>query len=532
MSSSENSLIPQSIRTTFLIGMGVASKLAIDLVIAASFGLSLYTDAFFIAYTLPLVSEALIFQSCQSGMVPLFVRRLSPDQQAEKWSLFSSLFNLSVIVSLVLSMIGFFGAPLLINVLAPGIDPDATKYALATDLMHILFLWVIFVGPVGVMRAFLNAHNRFSVPAMIDLMRGLGVLGTIGLVLAVRGEFDITVVAIGYVVGAFLQFVVLSAAVWRTIGSGYRPVLNWSTLRSARVFRLMSVPFFDYGLEQIILIGERIIGSFLPTGSITAINFGHRLASVFAYLLFSGIEVVSLSSLAANFNAATSTERMRARSTLVTGLRMVSLLGVVVAASVWALSMPIVQVLFERGAFDREATMRAAPIVGVYALSIPFYGFMMLIKNYLFASLQAMRIYVLSATLMIVTVGLGFLLSAQFGAQGVGMAYVGGALAAAGLGLFLLEVEVVRELRRVLTSLGWKILAAAALLVAVMRAVSDFVPLLLGSNIPALGTVGQLSTLLLAGLCGGITLLAVLSMLRVEEVTLLWRFLARYLRRA
>lgn len=527
MRDAQDKFIPESIRTTLLIGLGVAAKLAVDLVVAASFGLSLHTDAFFIAYTLPLVIEALIYQACQSGLVPIFVRHLGTDQTDTKWRLFSTLFNIATLVSLGLLLLGFVGAPWLVGLLAPGIVPGSPKYETATLLMQILFLEVGFVGPIGVMRAFLNAHDRFTFPAMLELARGLTILAIIGVVYAVQQGYGIEVVAVGYVVAASVQFIMLSGAIWRTIGFGYRPVLCLSTLRTAKVDRLMIVPFVDYGLIEVILIAERIIGSFLPTGSISAISYGHRLASVFVYLLFSGIEVVSLSSLAEQLRVGTESHLRQARTTLIAGLRLVLILGIVVATSVWALSLPIVQLLFERGAFEREASLKAAPIVGLYALSIPFYGYLMLLKNYLFAALQPMRIFILSSVLTIATIGLNILLVGPLGAQGIAIGYVGGSVVAAGLGVVLLDAAMARELRQALFGLGWKIVVASLVLGVVMRSVSNQTRSLLDEQLLISGPIEPLSALALAGISGMVVLVVLLALLGVEELTFLWHYVRR-----
>jgi putative peptidoglycan lipid II flippase len=359
----EQKLIPASGQTSLLIGLGIASKMAVDLVIAARFGLGARTDAFFIAYTLPLIIEALIYPACQSGLVPIFVRQMHSKQTDEKWAIFSTLFNIGFLASMTLLVLGVVETPWITSLLAPG--APLPTYELTIHLTRILFVGTLFVGPVGVMRAFLNAHGLFTAPAMLELVRGTAIMCTI---FVGYRAYGIEAVALGYAIGGFLQFATLASVIVQRVGFGYHLTIELKSLRSSQAGRLFMVTFADYLLGQTILITERVIGSFMPAGSISAISYGHRLASVITNVLFSGVEVVSLSSLAADFSEGTFTHLRRARETFIAGLRLVLIVGIPVSISVWVLSFRLVQLLFERGAFDRQATLLAAPVLGLYAL--------------------------------------------------------------------------------------------------------------------------------------------------------------------
>lgn len=511
--------LSESGKTSLLIGLGIASKMAVDLVIAARFGLGAKTDAFFVAYTLPLIIEALIYPACQSGLVPIFVRQMRPDHTNDKWAIFSTLLNIGLLTSVALTVLGVTAAPFVTLLLAPGLAPSGQETAI--HLMRILFLGTLIVGPVGVMRAFLNAHGLFTAPAMLELVRGTTVLGTIAVAHGSRG---IEAVAWGYVIGGLLQFVTLASVVVRRHGLGYRLTIKLKTLQSSQAGRLFMVPLADYMLGQTILIAERVIGSFMPAGSISAISYGHRLAAVITSVLFSGVEVVSLSSLAADFFEGTPIHLRKARETFITGLRLVLVLGIPVSISVWALSLPLVKLLFERGAFDRQATLLAAPVLGLYALSIPFYGYWLLLRNYLFATIQLKKILALACTSAGVYIALALLLSRYMGARGVALAYVGGASVVYGLGFVVLGTEW-RPFQRAMIYLAARVASASVAAGFVLYSVSDQASQLLSKVQYLSSSVVLISSLTVAGVPGAILLLGLLVALRVEEATSLIKYL-------
>jgi putative peptidoglycan lipid II flippase len=512
-------LIRKSGRTSLLMGLGVASKVAVDVVIASGFGLGTQTDAFFVACTLPLIFEALIYPACQSAFVPIFVRKMRPEQSSDQWTLFSALFNIGFLISVTLLVLGIVGVPWIASLLAPGVAPST--HDLMAHLTRILFLGVLFVGPVGVMRAFLNAHSLFTAPATLDLIRGMAILGATAVAYRSCG---IEAVAWGFVIGGFLQFGVLAGVVIRKLGFGYRLTVGWRPLGSSRVGRLFAVPFADYVLIQMILVVERVIGSFMPAGSISAISYGHRLASVIGNLLFSGVEVVSLSALAADLTRGTAAHLRRARETFIIGLRLVWVLGIPTAVSIWFLSVPLVQLLFERGAFDRQDTLLAAPVLGLYALSIPFYGYWLLLKNYLFAAIQPRKILSLSCAVAGVNIGLALLLSKYIGARGVALASVGGVGVVYALGYLVLDREMGPFLRA-MAPLVLKVAGASVTVGFVLYGISGQVSRLLGKVQDLSGFVVLLSSLAAAGASGAMLLLGILAALRVEEVTLLLKYL-------
>jgi putative peptidoglycan lipid II flippase len=517
----KRTLIRESGKVVLLMGLGVATKMAAEILIAGRFGLSAQTDAFFVAYTLPLIIEALVFTACQLGLVPILVRAIGPEQAATKWALFSTLLNLSALVSLALVILGMAGAPWLAALLAPGVEHQHRQ--LIYRLMRILFLGTLVVGPVGVMRAMLNAHHLFAAPAAVDLIRGMAMLGAI---LVAPKSYGIEAVAWGFVAGCLVQCAVLAGAILRKLGAKYRPTMRLGSLQAAQTGRFLVVPFADYALVQAVIIVERMLGSFMPAGSITAISFGRRLSSSFGNLLFDGVGVVSLSALSSDFAQGTESHLERAKQTFATSLRFVWLLGIPAAVCIWFLRFPITRLVFERGAFDRQATALAAPVLGIYALAIPFYGYWLLLKNYQLAALQSKRVLALSAIGTVVNIALALVLARPAGAQGVALAYVAGLGSVFGLGTLALRREY--EYRHQTTShLAIKVLGASILVGLVSYGITEWLSRLLGQVLDLPSFVLSTASLLIAGLSWGTLLAGALLVLQIDEATTLLRYVKR-----
>jgi putative peptidoglycan lipid II flippase len=423
------------------------------------------------------------------------------------------------LIGLAISISGIIGANQIVLLLAPGLNEAA--YGLAVRLTRILFLGSLFVGPAGVMRAYLNAHSYFNVPAMFELIRGLVTIATI---LITSQHMGIESVALGYVAGAGFQFIVLTTAVLVQIGFDFRWVLRLALIKSTRAHRLFLVHIGNFVIVQSVMILQRVIGSFLPEGSISAISYGHRMASVVGTLLFSGVEVVSLSSLAADFAKGMAVSLQRAKDTLHIGLRLGLILGFPVATGIFILSYPITQVLFERGAFDYSDTLLAAPVLGLFALSIPFYGHWLILVNYLFAANRPRMILVLSTVFAATNLILAVPLSRLFGAVGLAVTYVGGFVAMYGFSFGLIRDEL-KPYWRTMLGLAGKAMGASMAMGLVLLEVSQNLTRLLQALSDLPDGVTLFFSMLIAGVAGISIYLWVILLLRVEEATELKKYI-------
>jgi putative peptidoglycan lipid II flippase len=493
-------------------GLGVLAKLAVDLVVIAGFGLTGATDAFFVAYTLLILTESLIYPACQSGLVPIFVGAQAAGGRERVWAVFNSLFTLAGLFGLLLAAGGIFGSALLTGLLAPGLA--AATSALAANLTALMLTGLLFVPLIGVLRAMLNAHNLFGAPAALELIRGATVICVVGISIALAGVQRIEALAVGFAVAAFAQAVILGGVVIRQLGFGYRPALHLPLLRATGVRRMLTVPLLDNAIGQGVLVVERVIGSFLPAGSITALSYGHRLASVIGNTLFTGIEVVSLSALAASLTEGSANRRREAYTTLLTGVRLVVILGVPVGLAVWALKLPLIQLIFSPG--DGSVGAEAALVLGIYAVTIPLYGYLLVSRNYLFAAGRPQLALPAACTQLVGMAVAAPLLAQAFGIAGVAWAYMIGQALACAMAALMLGRVAGATLGGALPALVGKVLGASLVMAGMMALINA----LMAPWLSALGSAPTLTRLLIlsgAGGIGGICLLGLLLALQVEE---------------
>src|SRR6266568_8695209 len=113
-------------------GMGMLNQI----VVTSRFGAGATMDAYFVASTLPILMATMLSASIESSVIPVYARvRTQGKEQAS--ILFSTLLNLLVLGTVVLTLVMLASRDQLIHLSAPALDPF--RAALAVSLAPFIF---------------------------------------------------------------------------------------------------------------------------------------------------------------------------------------------------------------------------------------------------------------------------------------------------------------------------------------------------------------------------------------------------------
>jgi putative peptidoglycan lipid II flippase len=362
LQESQGSAIKNSGLISALNAIGFASALLVDIVIAARFGLSHITDAFFIAYTIPSLIISILLVSFTAVLVPLFTRVTLVEGKSRLWNTSSNMVNLSMVIFAVIGVAGILLSPVLIQVLGAGLDQETQQ--LAASLSKVLFLMIIPIGAIEVLKSLLNSLREFAFPAATILILNVTAF-TFLLLLSPRwGIFSL---AIGYAVGIWVQLVIL-VIVALIKGFRYKPSIPWKDPRVKEAIELLKFPIAGAVLGQSNILLERFLASFLPVGVITALGYARRVMSAVNRIFLASISTAFLPRLSAQF---TRNEINEYKKSISLALQLAIFLSFPITAGIIGLSILIIGLLFGRGAFDYSDTLITAQLLSIYMLSIP-----------------------------------------------------------------------------------------------------------------------------------------------------------------
>ena len=398
-----------------------------DVLLARWFGAQASTDAFLVAWTVPETAFCLVVEGAMSlVMVPMFSRALT-EAGSVRAVVGATLPRVVTVLSIGSAAVAL-GAPLLVPAIAPGLaDP-----ALAVACTRLTAVTVLAFGVAGYVSAALRAHHVFAAPAAIHLAYNAGI---IGLMWTLRDRLGIVGAAAGVALGSVLMVLVQLPSYLRHVGRPRLGPRSWS--RSGFAFAAVApIVVYTLGRQSQVYV-ERFLGSGLPAGAISHLNYAQKLAQLpmLVALLVCTVTFPRLARAMAAGDLPVARRRFAADLRVVAGL---ILLG---AAYLFVFARPVVATLLERGAFTAADTASTAAIVRVYALGLLGHALVGLATRPYFAAGRP-------AWYPALAVGVGVAVNAVLATASVARFGVTGIAAANGVGIAVAAALLLAGLRR------------------------------------------------------------------------------------
>jgi putative peptidoglycan lipid II flippase len=335
-----------------------------DMLTAALLGAGPVTDAFFVALRLPNLFRSLFAEGAFSAaFVPLFAGIVAHEGRPAARRFAEEALAALVVALLVFLVIGEITTPWLLHVLAPGFAADPAKFALTVALTRITFPYLLFISLVALQGGVLNSLDRFAATAVTPTLLNIFLIGALLLVRPVSGE------ALAWAVtgAGFAQFLWLMVSCHRA-GLPLGLPLPRLTQAVRRLIRLMLPGVFGAGATQLNLVISTAIASLLPTGAVSYLYYADRLNQLPLGVVGFAVGTAILPPLSRQVRLK---DEAGARDTQNRGLELAFLLTLPAAVALGVLARPILEVLFEHGAFGAAETAATSGALAAYALGLP-----------------------------------------------------------------------------------------------------------------------------------------------------------------
>ena len=397
-----------------LAAAGVLTGFAVDATIAALFGATGRTDAFFIAATIPFALASVLLASANQALVPLINTWFREHGSEGAMGRVDGLLGTSLVITTVVAALGVLLSPVLPSILAPGAS-SATRSS-ASAITALLFVTVLTRVGAEVIRALLNARFSFAAPASMPIAENLAVLVT---TLLLADRLGVPAVAVGYVVGGFLQLAYMYG-VARSRGLRIRPRVRFRDPEIRVAFRLLRLPLAGTGLNMIARAVERFLASFLPAGSITILNYAWVVVNSLGGAIFFRSVVVALLPRLSEARR----EDAVSRRIVGDGVKLMGLISIPLTAIVIVLAQPLVSLFFQRGAFDATSAALLGTVLAIYALQFPLDALTRVFQSFWYSRLDTVVPFHNVALGVGLDIAFAAILVWPFGIRGLALAYV------------------------------------------------------------------------------------------------------------
>ena len=340
-----------------------------DMVFAWLFGAGMVADAFFAAFRIPSTLRELLGEGALSAaFVPAFTRTAGREGRAAAWAMASKVMGTLLVVLSLVTAAGVILAPWIAQVIAFGFGSVPGKLALTATLLRIMFPYILVVGLAALFMATLNSLGHFLTPALSPTLLNVVIIAA-ALLVAPRSSVPVIPIAIAVVVGGVGQLAIQIPAAVRL---GWHPAIQVAPRDPAvrEIGRLMLPGVLGLAITQINVFVGTLLASLLPEGSVAALGYAFRLVQY-------PIGIVGVSIATGALPVMSQAMAREALGDMKQALRDSLRLGVFLAlpalVGLTVFRMPIVGILFERGAFTRSATIVTASILSAYATGLVFY---------------------------------------------------------------------------------------------------------------------------------------------------------------
>ncbi|MFH0778583.1 MAG: lipid II flippase MurJ [Candidatus Eisenbacteria bacterium] len=344
--------------SVLMIGAGAAR----DIFTASLFGASDAIDAFMIAFAVSICFYGVLASVIDSAFLPLYAERLRDQDSHPSGLLLYILLAVSaflIAVTVVLIML----VPLYMPLVARGFS--GSKLLLAERLCQALLVLVFLNGLAGLLKAVHNAHLRFALPSLGNVVVPLCALLFLFLL---RDRMGVWTLVWGTIAGAFVRLVVMAPFVLGRIREVPLSARRGTELKTMLVFSSLAIPLLLSAiLTQANAVVIQSVASTLERGTVASLAYADRVFQVPVNLI-----ALTLWSSAFPFlsHAWECHELEKFRGTLSWASRLILMVAIPLAAVFVFGGQEIVRLLFMRGAFDAQAAHSTGLVLSISGIGL------------------------------------------------------------------------------------------------------------------------------------------------------------------
>ncbi len=341
-----------------------------EALIAGLLGAGPVADAFYAAFRFPNLFRRLFAEGAfNSAFIPLFARELEEGGARKAEDFTKQILSVLIFVLLLLSALAMIFMPFLTGtIIAPKFSENPEKFELTVLLTRIMFPYLAAMSLVAMLSGILNSYRKYFLAAFVPVL-----LNVIFIAVLLGGwqmgftdrELGIAM-AIGVLVSGVVQFAILVAGVRK---QGFHLKVGFPKLSpSVKRLLVLALPTaIAGGITQINLLIGQIIASG-QAGAIAIMNYADRLMQLPLGIIGISIGVVLLPELTRALAGENKQEVQRLQNrSLEFGLG----LTIPAAVGLFMIPLPLVSLIYERGAFDRETAQITAQVLAAFAVGLP-----------------------------------------------------------------------------------------------------------------------------------------------------------------
>lgn len=335
-----------------------------ELVLASTYGTSVYSDAYITATNIPVVIFAIIGSSIGTALIPIYFEVKRDLGEKESLKFINNITNIVLIICVFMAILGVIYSEKLVLIFAMGFNGEILD--LTSKFTKIMMIGIVFSGLSYIMSSYLQIRNKFIVTGFISVPKNIIII----ICIIFSAKYNPNIMIWGTLIGISTEFLFqLPFAIKNEYR--YQLYINFKDKYVKKMVWLIGPVLIGVAVNQINTMVDRSLASTLVEGSISALNYANKLNGFIMALFITSVGSViypNLSKLSLDKNLD------KFIDFVVNAINIIIILIIPISIGAIVLSTPIVKLLFQRGQFDSKATSMTSIALTMYSIGMIAFG--------------------------------------------------------------------------------------------------------------------------------------------------------------
>lgn len=362
----ESRLKNNIVQTAFLMALLTLGSKALgflrEMAMATFFGANYVVDAYVMSQAVPGILFAALFASIATAYMPLLSEKIEKEGERAGDILTSQIIRILLVFSIGVSIFGVVFSDGLVSIFAPGFSGETAN--LTSFFLKVTFSYVIFSSVTGILDNFLQYKSTF-IP---QILAGYGQNIVLVAVIIISAYTTYYFLAFGMLIAYIVRFSITAIL---AKSRGFRYSRSGENLKGTiKKISILGIPvFIGSGMQQINIFVDKSLASGLPEGSMAALNYAGILNALIMSLSITILTTIIYPRLT---RASAQDQLFQFSQIMQKGLVLVVIIALPFSLGAIVYSGDVVQIVFERGAFDNNATILTTGAYLYYSLGLVF----------------------------------------------------------------------------------------------------------------------------------------------------------------
>lgn len=332
-----------------------------EIVLASHLGVSTTADAYFTAISIPIVLFSVVVSALGSAFMPMYYEKFKEYGQNEADKFASNVLNHAIILSLIITIVGFVFSKQIVKIFVPGFSEDMIFYT--ANITKYLFLTLVFSSISGMFASILQSRERVITISLLGIpMNIIIILATV----FYYDEYGIKALIIANFISILAQILLQGFSINKIFK--YKLILRSNNDDIKKLVKLIGPVIITTVCIQMNLIIDKVIGSFKGNGAISTLNYANKIITI-----ISGLFIITIISVYyPKFMKYSSKDKHDDLVSIVNDAkRMLSLIVIPGTLLLILLSENFVNMMFIKDNVEKEAIEKIRNVLIIYAMGLP-----------------------------------------------------------------------------------------------------------------------------------------------------------------